>query len=46
MKKQNYWRTFGIAGLMTAAISVVVWARRGQEKREHQVHHFPRNKSR
>ncbi|MCY3486835.1 MAG: hypothetical protein OXH34_00205 [Bacteroidetes bacterium] len=39
MKKRNYWHVFGIAGLMTAAISVVVWARRDREQREHQIHH-------
>ena len=39
MKKRNYWRVFGIAGFMTAAISVAIWARRDQEQREHKVHH-------
>lgn len=39
MKKRNYWHVFGIAGLMTAAISVAIWARRDREQREHQVHH-------
>ncbi|MCY3629766.1 MAG: hypothetical protein OXI05_02810 [Bacteroidota bacterium] len=39
MKKRNYWHVFGIAGFMTAAISVAIWARRDREQREHQVHH-------
>ena len=35
MKKRNYWHLVGFTGMMTAAISFIVWANKDREQRKY-----------